>query len=89
MTYIYVRNSFVDVVSKVFTPETQTLIFNKCRARDTHIWAESEAEIQRNQAIAPPEMHYMIKLKTNLEVLTILYEEYRCVHLNSLTKTQG
>lgn len=64
----------------VYKRRTRTLIFDKCEVRDTLIWAAAQTEINENLAIAPPEMHSMIGLKIHLEVLTILYEEYRYVY---------
>ena len=60
-------------------PEAQTLIFDRCDARDTKIKEEAEAEIVKNLAWAPPEMNYVVRLRTYFEVQSILYEQYRYV----------
>ena len=77
LTQVYSRNSFTEAVSIVFVPVTQAIIFNKCKAHDTLIKAEAETEINKNLARAPPEMFYVVRLRTQFEVQDILYKQYR------------
>ena len=65
------------MVSIVFAPKTQAIIFNSCKACDMQIKVEAETEINKNLGAAPPGMAYVVRLRTYFEVQSILYEQYR------------